>query len=72
MLQTCDPNQTTFKQLLARQKLFQGDEKYAMQISNREYREEVEHLLFSESVGCLVELHQSTKQPVHLTRFVNY
>jgi hypothetical protein len=33
---------------------------------------EVKHLLFGEFVGCLVWLHQPTKQPIHLTRFVNY
>jgi hypothetical protein len=34
--------------------------------------EEVKHLLLCEFVGCLVRLHHPTKQPAHLTRFVNY
>ena len=35
--------------------------------------EEVEHLVLCEFVGCLVNFHHHrTKQPVHLTGFVNY
>ena len=34
--------------------------------------EKVKNLLFAEFIGCLVRLHQPTKQPVHLTRFVKY
>jgi hypothetical protein len=34
--------------------------------------EKVKHLVLREFVGCLVGLHHPIKQPVHLTRFVNY
>ena len=34
--------------------------------------EKVKDMVLCEFTGCLVGLHQSTKQPIHLTSFVNY
>jgi hypothetical protein len=34
--------------------------------------EKLKHLVLSEFIGCLVWLHHPTKQPIHLTGFVNY
>lgn len=45
LMQTCDPTRTTFKQMLTRQNLTQGDATHCIKISAEEYRGELDYQL---------------------------